>query len=80
MKKFIIPVIAIAAISLASCKKERTCTCTITPDGGSSYTTTEMVGHATKKTGKRLTGCYSRVYENTISGTTYKTTYDCKIK
>ena len=40
MKKIILPVIIIIAISFASCKKDRTCTCTTTYG---SYTSTTLI-------------------------------------
>ncbi|HRD38238.1 MAG TPA: hypothetical protein PLC65_06370 [Bacteroidia bacterium] len=39
MKKITILAVAALAISFASCKKDRTCTCTHTPSSGTSYTT-----------------------------------------
>ncbi|HHZ65507.1 MAG TPA: hypothetical protein EYN38_03485 [Flavobacteriales bacterium] len=40
MKKALFFAIVVMAVSFASCKKDRTCTCTstYTPSGGSSYT------------------------------------------
>jgi hypothetical protein len=47
MKKITLSVIALASISLASCKKDRTCTCTTTY-GGYTYTTVTKAKSAKK--------------------------------
>lgn len=39
MKKVLFIVTVCLAFSFASCKKDRTCTCTHTPSSGTSYTT-----------------------------------------
>lgn len=79
MKKSIL-FIAVATLGFASCKKDRTCTCTYssTVPGSVSSQTTETQGHLTKKGGKRVMNCYS--YTQTISGTTYTNTAECKLK
>jgi len=62
MKKYILPIAIIAAVSLSSCRKERTCSCTTTTTtngSGSSGSSKNTVGHATKREAKRLTPCHS---------------------
>lgn len=87
MKKIFIPIIAIASLSLASCQKERTCTCntTQTVNGvGEASTSAVMVGHATKKEAKRMTDCYSANSKRTetIMGTIYniEVKRECELK
>ena len=71
MRKIIL-VSAIALLSLASCKKDRTCTCTETGNGGVNISTTTIV-KSTKKTAK--VNCVStRVVDN---NEVY--TRDCKL-
>ena len=48
MKKITILAIAALAISFASCKKDRTCTCVSTPTSGTA-TTTKTVYYKAKK-------------------------------
>ena len=61
MKKSILFVIAVAVMSLASCKKDRTCTC-VTSGGGFSGTDIQTESHLTKKEAKRVLKCYSGTY------------------
>jgi hypothetical protein len=59
MKKITLFAVAVIAISFASCKKDRTCTCTVTPVSstdngvtqpiGSSYTQVMKITKVTKK-------------------------------
>ena len=87
MKKNILFLLAIAVMSLASCKKNRTCTCTSTSSpGGGSSTTIDTESHLTKKEAKRVLGCYSNTstssYVNPITGvsTSVVTTTTCTLK
>lgn len=75
MKKITLIAVALSALSIASCKKSRTCTCTgttttITTKTGMINTTTtdvspesytEVLPSATKKTAKGKADCNSRV-------------------
>jgi hypothetical protein len=81
MKKIILPIIVCATVFVA-CKKDRTCTCTTSSDvpNSTSYTTTELVGHAKKNEARRVSGCYSTVSEYTTSAGTYHTTRECDLK
>lgn len=77
MKKTILFVAVLAAISFASCKKERECTCTVTSTFGgtsSSGTQTRTYKDVTKKQAKTLCAGWT---ETSASGTV--TTADCKL-
>lgn len=87
MKTYILPLFVIASLSLASCRKERTCDCdiTYTTNGqGISGSISQTVGHANKREAKRMTNCYSFTTSETetFQGTVYntETKYDCKLK
>lgn len=87
MKKYIFPIIAIASLSLASCRKDRTCSCdgTVTTNGtGSSVSGQQVVGHSTKHEAKKIAECYSytETETQTIAGTVYntETTVKCELK
>ena len=81
MKKVtLFAVAAIAALSMSSCKKDRTCTCTDTPaGGGTASTSTVVVTKATKK-GAAGGACWSGTQVYTVSGTSYTSTRSCTIK
>jgi hypothetical protein len=49
MKKITLIVLAVAGVALASCKKDRVCTCTTTPTSGVASTTETTYFDATKK-------------------------------
>lgn len=83
MKKIFF-VLSVVAISFTACKKDRTCTCTITSNapstpGYSSTTTTETTMTKVSK-GSAKAGCVSKEVTPQGSGTNYTTTYDCKLK
>lgn len=87
MKNYILPLFVIASLSLASCRKDRTCECdfTSTQNGqGVSGTGSQTVGHATKREAKRIADCYSYTQSEseTIQGTVYnyETKVECKLK
>ena len=78
MKKITILAIALIAISFASCKKDRTCSCSVT-DNSPGATTSEykVVYHKiTKKNAK--SACMS--LEVTPSGQPYTETRTCTLK
>lgn len=96
MKKSII-LIAVAMLGLAtSCKKELTCSCTVTytdvATGASNYTSTgtystkESIDKLSKGDARRETLCYDRKEVNTSSSgtgsfvTNYTETYDYSCK
>ena len=81
MKKNILFVLAVAMISFASCKKDRTCTCdTVTNPGGSTTHTVDTESHLTKKEGMRVLNCYSYTTTNTYGGVAVTTTATCTLK
>jgi hypothetical protein len=91
MKKIILFSITIFALFTTSCRKERTCNCTVTEATGSTTTTysySYTQGHATKSEAKRGPGsygfitldCYSSKEVETDSGVQTITTKDCKLK
>jgi hypothetical protein len=77
MKKLTILAVAALAISFASCKKDRVCTCTYTTTGSStSGTNVTTMTKVSKGTAKKA--CVSGTSYNTTSAS-YITTYDCKL-
>ena len=79
MKKItLFAVVAMAVLSLASCKKDRTCTCTDTNAGGSTVHTI-VVTKATKKS-VAAGACASGTVTETIGGSSYVSTRTCTIK
>ena len=83
MKKITIIALAFAGLSLASCKKDRTCTCTETwtPVSGSAQVTTTEVTIKKVKKGEALDGqCSSGTSQQTAptQGTKYETR--CELK
>ncbi|HWY38009.1 MAG TPA: hypothetical protein VNY73_05590 [Bacteroidia bacterium] len=79
MKKItLLAVAAIAVLSMASCKKDRTCTCTQTsPGGSSSYT---LVVTKVTKAGATQGACASGTTTETSGGTSYVITTSCTVK
>lgn len=83
MKKITILAVALVAISFASCKKDRTCTCktVTTPTSGSAVTTEEEVTvKEARKYDATIGACASTSYQQTapVSGTKSETT--CELK
>ncbi len=84
MKKIFIPLFVIAALSITSCRKSRTCTCTTTSTTngtGSTSTSVDVYGHVTKR--EATSNCLSRKWTqtSTFGNTTYTTdnVEDCKV-
>ena len=92
--KNILLIAAVASLTLASCKKDRTCTCVVTPvsstDNGvtqplliSSYSVTNKLTKVTKKGAHCRSGESTQTRTSTSGGTTH--TYvdvskvDCKL-
>jgi hypothetical protein len=71
MKKILIPAVVVA-FAMASCAKDRTCTCTTTAPG---YTDTEKVTIVESTKGQAKANCVST--SQTESGVTV--TRDCKL-
>jgi hypothetical protein len=78
MKKIAILSIAAFALSFASCKKDRTCTCTANTGapGAQDFTYTVTYKKATKSQGKAA--CISQ--KITPDGQTDTETYNCTLK
>ncbi|HTN18603.1 MAG TPA: hypothetical protein VL092_13015 [Chitinophagaceae bacterium] len=74
MKKFTFIIAAIGLISLASCKKDYTCECTLS-GGGLSGTFSETIKDTKKKAKEK---CDSGNYSETSGGVT--TTATCTLK
>ena len=78
MKKVLfIAVVAVA--SLASCKKDRTCTCTTTVNGASAGTATVVVYNDAKK-GQAQAACLNKTTTSTVGSTTYTSVETCELK
>jgi len=80
MKKSLIFLGVVAAFSLTSCKKDRTCSCvyTSTVPGSTSSTDTWVMSEVSKKSAK--VNCVSAKQDYTVAGTTYTDTRTCEIK
>lgn len=83
MKK-ILTVAAIAVLALTSCKKDRTCKCTYTPQSsttngvaatslGSAWTTEDKITKTSKKSVDCNSGTETSTNSSTFGGTTYTT-------
>ncbi len=82
MKKTLL-IIAVAGLAMASCKKDRTCTCTTTytpVSGPSSTATYEVIVKKAKKNAAKDGMCSSTTSQVTAptSGTKYET--NCELK
>ena len=80
MKKSLIFLGFVAAFTLTSCKKDRTCEClyTGTQPGSVSTTETYVMSEVSKKSAK--VNCVSAKQDYTVAGTTYTDTRTCEIK
>lgn len=80
MKKTILS-IAILSLAFASCRKDRTCSCTTTSDepGYTSYSYVEMYGNSKKKDALNACQSYSRK-ETTAGALPYTYTKTCELK
>lgn len=79
MKKITILAVAVVAISAASCRKERTCECTVI-SGTSSATITYKADNQKKTYFRKETLCYKYTETETYAGVSTVTEYDCKLK
>jgi hypothetical protein len=78
MKKVLfIAVVAVA--SLASCKKDRVCTCTSTSSLGGTATT-NTVTYTEAKKGDARANCLSKTEAETFGSTSYTVTTTCELK
>lgn len=79
MKKLTILAVAALAISFASCKKDRVCTCTYTPTSGTSSTEVTTYYKAKKHDVRGM--CVGSQQVTTYAGTTSTgTKSDCTLK
>ena len=65
MKKITLLAVAALAISFASCKKDRTCTCTTTPTSG-TISTEDIIYFKSKKSDARLL-CQGRSSQTNVT-------------
>jgi hypothetical protein len=86
MKKIILFAIVAAAVTMASCRKERTCNCTTTstyPVGNTTYTSTSSVKITTEKQRKKFfkahNDCYSTTTTSIEGGGTRTDNTDCTL-
>ena len=83
MKKITLIVLAVAGVALASCKKDRTCTCTDTwtPVSGSATVTTREVTIKSVKKGDAIDGqCSNNAYQTTAPTQGSKWETKCELK
>ena len=79
MKKVLfIAVVAVA--SLASCKKDRVCTCVVTSNAPGSVSTTEVKTYQESKKGFAKENCYSYTEQTTAPVSGYIETHTCELK
>lgn len=76
MKKMTLLAVAALAISFASCKKDYTCECTTTVNGGSATTASSNTGKMKKADAEAKCNEGDKTYD--LLGNTYKT--ECTIK
>jgi hypothetical protein len=82
MKKILL-IAAVAGLAMASCKKDRTCTCTYTstPASGAATTWTEETTVKKAKKGDAIDGmCASGSYQTTAPVAGTKTDVKCELK
>lgn len=85
MKKIALFAFAAAALSLASCKKDRTCECTYTQSGTTNVTSnTEKITYTKAKKSDAKYFCdkvtNTNTYTNSGGSSTGTSTSDCKLK
>ncbi len=80
MKKGLLFIAVVSAFSFASCKKDRTCTCTSTTTPGTTAATTTVKTYTDSKKADARAACLSYSYTNDFGGTTYTTTLACELK
>lgn len=85
MKKITLFAFAAAALSFASCKKDRTCECTYTQSGSSNVTShTEKLTYTKARKSDAKYMCdkvtYTNTYTSSSGSSTSSSTSDCKLK
>lgn len=78
MKKVLF-IAAVAVASLASCKKDRTCSCTTTSNAPGSTSSTSKVTYTKARKGDARAACLSSKQDFTIGNNTYTATTDCSL-
>ena len=79
MKKVILFVAVVSAISFASCKKDRVCTCSSTVNGTSSGPAS-VITYTKAKKGDARSQCLSSTSTQTVAGTSYVSVTTCTLK
>jgi hypothetical protein len=80
MNKIFLTLIICAAFTVTSCKKDRTCTCTMTStEPGSTSMTYEVVAMKAKKSDVKKV-CVKTTRDVASGGVIYTETSDCKLK
>jgi len=83
MKKIFL-LLSVVALTATSCKKDRTCSCTISSNAPTTpgYSVTQTSETTMTKVSKRSAkdACVKTTSDATYGGNTYTTTYDCKLK
>lgn len=85
MKKITLFAFAAAALSFASCKKDRTCECTYTQSGSTNVTShTEKLTYTKARKSDAKYMCdkvtYTNTYTSSGGSSTSSSTSDCKLK
>ncbi|MGZ3902349.1 MAG: hypothetical protein ACXVC6_01550 [Bacteroidia bacterium] len=79
MKKILLPITALLIITwFVSCKKDRTCNCTTSTDGGPVTNTSFVIKHVTKNQALAHS-CVTTTQKITDSTGTKTTTTTCKL-
>ena len=78
MKKVLLFVAVVTAASFASCKKDRTCTCTSSTNGSAG--TPQVTVYNDAKKGDARAACLNTTTTTTVGSTTYTTVTTCELK
>lgn len=80
MKKITLLISCLGLLSLASCKKDRTCNCTTTTvNGNSSNVRTDNITLTKSTKADAKDACSNSSTTNTSGGSTYTSKSDCKL-
>ena len=80
MKKVIL-IVSVISLAMASCRKDRTCTCTESSDAPGYVSTTNVQTMKDVKKRNAKLDCQSVSYKETTAGASpYTTTYTCELK
>ncbi len=75
MKKVFLFIAVVSAFSFASCKKDRVCTCVVTPGGYTQVTT-----YTAAKKGDAMSHCLNQTWIDDSSGSNVTYTAACTLK